>query len=80
MQFGLAYCNRHKLSDAHMTVPLGNYAEKNGFKTRLRLYLTTENKVETVDDSSSDSEDLPSAWADASDTPERNMKGSAKPM
>ena len=58
MTFGLADFQRRdiKKKEGNMTFTVGNYAEKNGFKSRIRVYLTSQT-VETVDcNSSSESE------------------------
>lgn len=59
MIFGLADFQRKTLEekDEYVNFTVGKYAEKNGFKTRIRVYLTST-PAETIDsDSSSEDED-----------------------
>jgi hypothetical protein len=61
MNFGLADFQRKTLEkeDEDVSFTVGNYAEKNGFKSRIRVYLTSASKLaETINsDDSSEGED-----------------------
>ena len=60
MKLGLADFKRQPLTefDGDVAITLGDYAEKNGFKSRVHLYLTTDQSVQTITSSSSDEDEL----------------------
>lgn len=64
MKFGLADFKRQPLTkcDGDAEITLGAYAQKNGFKSRVRLYMTSDSRVEEVATSSSDED--PVSWED----------------
>lgn len=59
MHFGLADFQRQALEkeEENLSFTVGNYAEKNGFKSRIRVYLTSQLAETIISDSSSESED-----------------------
>lgn len=63
MIFGLADFQRKTLEekDEYVNFTVGKYAEKNGFKTRIRVYLTST-PAETIDSDNSSEEAHKSIW------------------
>ena len=72
LKFGLADFKREPLADVDaggVPFTLGHYAKKNGFKSRVRTYFTSERKEQTVGlICSSDEDDLPISWSELEPT------------
>lgn len=64
MKLGLADFKRQTLPGGDVAFSLGDYCTNHGFKSRVRLFFTTEMKEETNFPYSSDEDDLPPLWAD----------------
>lgn len=64
MTFGLADFKRQLLEKHHDDdeFTLGAYAQKNGFKSRVRIYMTTNSRDEDIASLSSDDDALPIPW------------------
>ena len=64
MKLGIVDFKRQPLTETieDLTFTLGDYCDKNGFKSRVRFYFSSEKKEQTSLSFSSDDDDLPSPW------------------